>query len=341
MDKRVIFAVAGSGKTTYIVDGLSRDKRSLIVTYTTSNYNNLRKKITQKFGGEWPKNITLMTYFSFLYSFCYKPFLSDKYNARGVLYAPNPDKYAQQSKLNYYMTKTRYLFSNRLALFLEKNRIMEEIQERIQQYFDEFIIDEVQDISGRDFTFLENLMATPMNILFVGDFYQHTFDTSRDGAVNKNLFNNRTSYEAKFTSKGFVSDNTTLMNSWRCSKNVCDYIRNCLGIPIYSNRADEDCALVKYISETEQIHSIVQDERIVKLHYHNSAKYGVGHKNWGDSKGEDHHEDVCVLLNKASLAKYNAGKLDELAPQTKNKLYVAITRARGSVYIIDESLIQL
>lgn len=32
MDKRVIFAVAGSGKTTYIVDSLSRDKRSLIVT---------------------------------------------------------------------------------------------------------------------------------------------------------------------------------------------------------------------------------------------------------------------------------------------------------------------
>ena len=34
MDKKVIFAVAGSGKTKYIVDELSLDKRSLIVTYT-------------------------------------------------------------------------------------------------------------------------------------------------------------------------------------------------------------------------------------------------------------------------------------------------------------------
>ena len=45
MDKRVIFAVAGAGKTTYIVNRLSRGKRSLIITYTNANYNNLRKKI--------------------------------------------------------------------------------------------------------------------------------------------------------------------------------------------------------------------------------------------------------------------------------------------------------
>jgi DNA helicase-2/ATP-dependent DNA helicase PcrA len=77
MDKRVIFAVAGSGKTTYIVDNLSKRKRSLIVTYTIANYNNLSKKIAEKFNGTWPECITLMTYFTFLYRFCYKPYLSD------------------------------------------------------------------------------------------------------------------------------------------------------------------------------------------------------------------------------------------------------------------------
>ena len=86
MDKRVIFAVAGSGKTTYIVNNLSPDKRSLIVTYTNGNFDNLRKKITEKFGGRWPENVTVMTYFSFLYGFCYKPFLSDKCKAKGVIF---------------------------------------------------------------------------------------------------------------------------------------------------------------------------------------------------------------------------------------------------------------
>ena len=50
MDKRVIFAVAGSGKTTYIIDSLSQDKRSLIVTYTVGNYNNLFRAFKREFG---------------------------------------------------------------------------------------------------------------------------------------------------------------------------------------------------------------------------------------------------------------------------------------------------
>lgn len=36
------------------------------------------------------------------------------------------------------------------------------------------------------FSFLEKIMETDVNMLFVGDLYQHTFDTSRDG--NENIF---------------------------------------------------------------------------------------------------------------------------------------------------------
>ena len=87
----MIFAVAGSGKTTFIVESLVKEKRSLIVTYTNSNYDNLSQKILKKFNGVWPETITLMTYFQFLYRFCYKPFLSDRVKARGIIYERNPD----------------------------------------------------------------------------------------------------------------------------------------------------------------------------------------------------------------------------------------------------------
>ncbi|MDL2215951.1 AAA family ATPase [Ruminococcaceae bacterium OttesenSCG-928-N02] len=339
MDKRIIFAVAGSGKTTHIVDGLSHDKRSLIITYTNSNYDNLRKKIANKFDGDWPENITLMTYFSFLYSFCYKPFLSDMHKAKGVLYEPNPNRFARQDNLNYYMTEKRYLYSNRLSLLMEKSGVIGEVKMRISKYFDEFIIDEIQDISGRDFVFLEHLMTIDTNMLFVGDFYQHTFDTSKDGNINKSLFSNKATYQARFTSKGFTIDDTTLINSWRCSPSVCTYIRDFLDIPMYSNRSNDDDTLIEFVSDSGLIRSIVEEIGIIKLHYNNGAKYGAGHKNWGDSKGEDHHQDACVLLNRTTLSKYTDGKLCELAPLTKNKFYVAITRARGNVYFVDESCI--
>lgn len=345
MDKKVIFAVAGSGKTTYLVDALSCEKRTLIVTYTTGNYDNLCKKIAAKFNGDIPKNITILRYFPFLYSFCYKPFLADITKARGILFdqeiihqEQGRKKYAKMTHDAFYMTDKKYFYSNRLSFHIENN-ILDDVKNRIEKYFDELFIDEIQDIAGRDFNFLENIMTVNVNMIFVGDFYQHTFDTSRDGNVNKNLFADKTKYETRFKKRGILIDNTTLRNSWRCSENTCRYIRDNLGISISSNRADSDNTAIEYITDKSTIDSIYNDAKITKFHYSDSAKFGIHHKNWGDSKGEDHHKDICVVLNKTTADKLSFGKLVELPNQTKNKLYVAITRAHGNVFLVDESSI--
>lgn len=336
MDKRIIFAVAGSGKPTHIVDSLSLDKRSLIVTYTNSNFDNLSEKVVNKFEGNWPQNVTLMTFFQFLYRFCYKPFLSDKVRARGMIYDPNPNQYAKQSSMNYYMSSDGYFYSNRLSLFLEKTDTIDDIKDRIETYFDELIIDEVQDIAGRDFNFLEHLMDANVNMLFVGDLFQHTYDTSRDGNANQSLFDDSSAYKARFTNKDFTLDTVTLVNSWRCGKNICDFVTRNLNINICSNRDDDDDLNITFVSDPTQIALILNDPHIVKLHYWKSSSFGQGHKNWGDTKGEDCYEDVCVMLNKSTAKKYSQGKLYELPPATRNKLYVAITRAHGNVYLINE-----
>lgn len=339
MDKRVIFAVAGSGKTTYIIDSLSHNKRSLIVTYTIGNYNNLCEKILKKFNGIWPENICVMKYFTFLYRFCYKPFLSDKVKAKGIFYERNPNNRLRKTNRAYYITPAGYIYSNRLALLIEESGVTEKVKNRLEKYFDEFIVDEVQDIAGRDFSFLEQLMTTNINMLFVGDFYQHTYDTSRDGSTNKSLFDNFSKYEARFTRQGFMSDRTSLVKSWRCSPSICDFITKNLKIEISSNQtleSGDEASDVVFVSEQSQIDNILDNPNIVKLHYRGSSKFGAGHKNWGETKGEDHYCDVCVLLNKTTAAKYAAQKLHELQPSTKNKLYVAITRAHGKVYLINE-----
>ena len=76
---------------------------------------------------------------------------------------------------------------------------------------------------------------------------------------------------------------------------------------------------------------------IVKLHYQNAALFGLGHKNWGQTKGEDNYADVCIMLNKTTATALKKGMPESLAPSTKNKLYVALTRAKGNVYLIDEN----
>ena len=213
--------------------------------------------------------------------------------------------------------------------------VIADIKERIDTYFDMFVIDEVQDITGRDFTFLEQLMETSVDMLFVGDFFQHTYDTSHDGNVNKTLFDDQTNYMQRFVAKGVIPDTRTLNSNYRCSKTICDYITTNLGITIYSNRTDN--TLIQYVSDSTEIDRMINDDSIVKMHYREASKYGLGRRNWGDTKGEDCYNDVCMMLNKETMKKYNAGKLFELAPSTRNKLYVAITRAHGNVYLISEN----
>ncbi len=336
MDKRVIFAVAGSGKTTYIIKSLNLEKRTLIVTYTVNNYENLKNRILRKFDDVWPDNVTLMSYFQFLYSFCYKPFLADKIQAKGVVFKENPDRFAKSNTLAYYLTKGKYLYSNRLAFLMEKCGIYEEIKLRIEKYFDAFVVDEVQDVAGRDFNFLKVLMTTNTDILLVGDFYQHTYDTSRDGNCNSKLFDDRGNYERNFIKSGLKVDLTTLKKSWRCGIEVCKYVNDNLGISIQSNRTADD-TFVEFIDDDERIRTMVQNADIIKLHYQKSSQYGSDHKNWGETKGINSFDNVCVLLNKSTFDKFKKGKLRELPPATRNKLYVAITRAHGNVYLIEEA----
>ena len=106
MDKKVILAVAGSGKTTHIINQLALDTRSLIITYTHNNIKNLRDGIFRRFDYV-PKNITVMPYFTFLYSFCVRPFLSYQLKTRGINYNRNTNKFAKQSEPNYFMDKNR------------------------------------------------------------------------------------------------------------------------------------------------------------------------------------------------------------------------------------------
>ncbi len=331
-----MFAVAGSGKTTKIVERLSLEKRSLIVTYTNNNRENLQRKILLKFDGIWPENITLMTYFSFLYGFCYKPFLSDRVKAKGIIYERNPNQRLSQSQRAYYLPENRFLYSNRLSLLLENCKVIDDVKNRIETYFDEFLIDEVQDIAGRDFSLLEMLMEAKVNMLFVGDFFQHTYDTSRDGNMNKSLFKNKATYESRFVRRGFIIDSTTLVKSWRCSKSICDFVNKQLGICIASNRGPNDDTSVTLVTDPDNVSQILDNRHIVKLHYQMSSRYGDGHKNWGDTKGEDCYQDVCVMLNRTTAAKFKKGQLQTLPPATRNRLYVAITRAHGKCFFIIE-----
>jgi DNA helicase-2/ATP-dependent DNA helicase PcrA len=260
MDKRVIFAVAGSGKTTYILNQLSLEKRSLVITYTNNNVRNLKNGIIEKFG-YFPENITLLPYFSFLYSFCFKPFLLYKYKTKGINYSPNLNRYVKQTNYQYYIDKHKRVYSNRISKLIAKDGELENVNARLEKYYDNLFIDEIQDFAGNDFNFLKSIAKANLNILLVGDFHQHTFDTSRDGSVNKTLHDCYDKYKNHFSIMGFEVDTESLDKSYRCSPTVCKFITNNLKIGISSHKKEQ--SIVKFIEKEKEAMEIFNDKHIV------------------------------------------------------------------------------
>ena len=333
MDKRVIFAVAGAGKTTSIVDRLDESSRALIVTYTNNNLYNLKKKISDKFGFI-PDGIRVISYFSFVYSFCYRPFLLHQMKTTGILYEPNPNRLARKAHNSYYISSSRRLYSNRIALLVQEKQLLDEVRSRLAKYYDLFIVDEVQDISGHDFNLLLEVAKADANVLFVGDFFQYTYATSSDGNVNKTLHDDFDKYKERFTGAGLTVDDNSLIKSYRCSPTTCDYVSSTLKIAIESHKTA--ATEIREIKDDE-IDAMMANSDVIKLLYKDSSKYNLFCRNWGDSKGEDRYIDVCIVLNPTTYAKYTAGKLNELNTMTKNKLYVAMTRASGNIYFVSQT----
>ena len=335
MDKRVILAVAGSGKTTSIINSLQADSRALIITYTINNVENIKNRIIRKFG-LIPNGIKVYGYFSFLYTFCYKPILHVNLESKGLIWQKPPLR-TKNSDRSHYFTRSNYIYANRLSKLIINYSLSKTIV-RIEKYFDYLCVDEIQDFGGNDFNFLIKLGAAKINQLLVGDFYQHTFDTSRDGNTNAKLHEDYVKYVERLSKAGYTIDKLTLSASHRCSQTVCLFINDKLKISIISHR--NDLTVIEFTSCEEEASNLFKNDEVVKLFYQSSHKYKCYGGNWGAVKGLDDFSDVCVVLNDTTLKHYIEDTLHMLPAKTINKLYVACSRARNKLYFIPEKNIK-
>ena len=335
MDRRLILAVAGSGKTTYLINCIDLSKRYLIVTYTENNLSHIRRRIIDRFGF-MPDNVNLLSYFQFLFRVCYRPFLKDEFNGKGITWDLPEDWTRLKTGTEHYLSPHRNLYHNRLAKLCLKE-CAPQIKGRIEKYYDCFLIDEVQDLGGYDFNLMQAIVPTKIDCLFVGDFFQHTYDTSLDGNMRKSLYRDYGKYKREWSRIGLTIDETTLSNSYRCSRTVCDFVRNSLSIEIRSHREDETS--IVYVDNQREADVLYNDNTTIKLFYQDSSKYVCYSENWGKAKGLDNFTDVCIILNATTLKAYRKNVLNKLAASTLNKFYVACTRARRNVYLVPHTFI--
>ena len=125
MDKRVILAVAGAGKTYHICHTIDKEKKNLILAYTHENIHNIKKELLTP-DGHVPELTSTMTFDAFVYRclVCpYEPTIADcfgrcDFRSRGITTVDPPEK-GTKKKVNLYRIPNM-LVKSRLNIILRK-----------------------------------------------------------------------------------------------------------------------------------------------------------------------------------------------------------------------------
>lgn len=193
---------------------------------------------------------------------------------------------------------------------------------------------EFQDFREHDYELIVKLSKCLKNILLVGDYYQHSVSGQNNSGKPFKKSKTEIGYEEfieELRGERFDVDTKSLICTRRCSEEICSFIRDKLGIQIQSARINAGTVI-----RPSNIQEILDDKNIVKLVYDNASHYSFRAVNWSYSKG-DTYDAVCVILN-GSTEKLVEDKfsVSTLKTVTLNKLYVALTRSKGDLYIVTQ-----
>lgn len=363
MAKQVILAVAGSGKTYHICNSINSKEKNLILAYTNENISNIKRELIDKHGCI-PELTNIMTFDSFIYRYLicpYEPtilkyFGRSEFKRKGITTIdpppmqiklsngkriPNP-RYIKKEYHEHYVSKDgRYYCStlSELLMFVKDNGkpLINKASENLNKFYNQIMIDEFQDFRKYDFDLIIALSKNIQNVLLVGDFYQHSVSAVNNSGKPFRRGKKEISYQDfidLLSKQKFKIDNRKLLKSRRCSSSICNYVSNKLKIQIESSNTNNG----KVIWVNDNIQKILDNDLIIKLVYQGANTYKFKAINWSYSKG-DTLDDVCVILTKTfENLDEDTFSLANIPTSTINKLYVAMTRAKGNLYLIKESI---
>ncbi len=363
MDKQIILAVAGAGKTYHICHSIDPTKKNLILAYTNENIHNIENELCDAHKGV-PELTTVMTFDSFVYRhlICpYEPSIAEHFscpafissgictidpppkqitNAKGRMVA-NP-KYITKDKLRHYITNQGQYYCatlSELVLQVKKGRdsLVKRAAARLNLFYDYVLIDEFQDFREHDYELIMTLAKQLNSVMLVGDYYQHSVSATNNSGKPFKKRKGDVGYSefiSELQSEGFNVDTTTLSKSRRCSAEICDYVSKKLGINISSQDEHEGSVIWADDLAVE----ILNNKQIVKLIFKEADKYSFQALNWSYSKGDTVDAACVILTDRFDRLDSEDFSIQGIPVSTINKLYVAMTRSRGDLYLMKSSI---
>lgn len=360
---KVVLAVAGAGKTFSICNNIDVSKRNLILSYTNENIFNIKMELQKRFNAI-PNNTIVQTFDSFILDYFIWPYYEKiQLELFGKKYKPgkclsfskvntfNPDKLWMNKSTNFLKyfikgTEDNYILINEsiptLILteelkFNDGMSLFEKGLNRIKKFYDCLYIDEFQDYRRDKYHLMIKIMKNVSYGIMYGDYFQHSVVGQNNYGVP---FTKKSTYEGfvkELIKYGFEVDNKSLMHTRRCSENVCEFIREKLNITIYSDVNMNRQGEISYVFTKEELDNVFSSGGVRILSLTNEKKWNS--ISFGLSKGNTYLNTLVVIPDK-----YLKNKVEGILPieegVTKNKIYVALTRATGNTYLTSRKTIK-
>jgi len=337
----VIIACAGSGKTTRIVTEatVSHNRDVAIVTYTNNNVREINRRLSELNSGI-PKHVDVKTWFGFLLRECARPYQKSKYDSKRIASMLFVNKQSTRGipetrTQDYYFAAQDLIYSDKIARFvIECERASRgAVTARLREIYTDVFIDECQDLAGWDWDFVEILLQSGIRITLVGDPRQSILSTN---ISRKNVHYRKSGVNElieKWERKGLCVIET-MSETRRCNQIICDFV-NCLWpemehmTSLSSMQTAHDGV---FLVAEDKVENYIQRFQPQVLRRDTRAKsYGVAALNFGVAKGM---ECDRVLIVPTAPIKTFLKSGDPNILKEKDKLHVAVTRARHSVAFV-------
>jgi len=350
---KLIIAAAGSGKTTFLVEEALklRGNKVLITTYTQANEAEIRKKIIA-LNHCIPGHIVVQTWFTFLLQHGVRPFqgcLLEK-KIKGLILSSGQSgiKFTSKSgQVVYYSEEKEFeqhffnngmkIYSDKLAKFVIRcnESSSGSVIDRLSRIYSHIFIDEVQDLAGYDLSILKLLFQSRPEILLVGDPRQGTYSTN-NAAKNKQYKRSEIIHFFEDHALGLETDDTSLLVNHRCNQAICD-LSNKL-FPDFAGTSSGNDRLTGhdglfFIKESE-VGQYLKKYEAMQLREKKTKAVNEDFEvmNFGESKGLSF--DRVLIYPTKPIMDWLKDNDRVLAPTSKSKFYVAVTRARFSCCIV-------
>jgi len=201
--------------------------------------------------------------------------------------------------------------------------------------YSHIFIDEVQDLAGYDLELLKLLFKASSNTILVGDPRQGTYSTN-SSAKNKKFKKAAIINFFEVDSLGIETDTTSLTTNYRCNEAICNLSNKLFKDlpPTTSGNSDTTTHDGVFLVKPDDVNEYLKIYSPVQLRENIKAEVNENYRvmNFGESKGLSF--DRVLIYPTNPILKWLADNDSELAPTSRSKLYVALTRARYSVGII-------